>query len=153
MLAVTACAGNISVPTVTLSPFAANFVESAVDDADDAGLRDQEARCIAQGILGRVSEARLVELGVSADGSGGSFLGGVTDVTARERTAITGVFEGCLDDPWEWLFPIATNDDRCIRDGVREAGITLEQLLFAEVPEYEELVGQALVTAATSCAS
>ena len=139
-------------PATTLDAFGANFVDSAVADADASGLDNDEARCIAGSIYGDLGRSRLIELGASEDGpTEGALFDANRGVTPAERTKIRLAFETCLDDPFEWLFPIRNDDDRCIRDYVRDAGVTLEELLFAEAPEFEEVVGSTLAAASVEC--
>lgn len=138
-------------PEATLDAFDTNFVEAAVADADDGGLTDDEARCVALTILDSLGQSRLVEIGISPDGASGSFLEAVEVLTGSERGTIVEAFETCLSDPLAWLFPVFTNDDQCILDYIRGTDITLEQLLFAEIPEFGEDVGNALVGAYEAC--
>ena len=153
LLALAACSDTTSDgPTSTLDDFGANFVESAVDDADASGLDNDEARCIATSILGDLGPSRLVELGANPDGTTeGALFDANRGVTDAERKKISLAFEACLDNPFEWLFPIRNDADECIRDYVRDAGVTLEELLFAEAPEFEEVVGSTLAAAAAEC--
>ena len=150
-----ACSGNSGPgePGAMLDEFGANFVHAAVADADDGGLTDDEARCVSLAILESFGQSRLVDIGISPDGASGSFLEAVEILTGPERRTVVDAFETCLSDPLAWLFPVFTNDDQCILDYIRDTDITLEQLLFAEIPEFGEEVGDALVGAYGACSS
>ena len=136
-------------PTTTLDAFGANFVESAVADADDADLDNDDARCIATSILSGIDRGRLLALGVAEDGTAESgFLAGSEDLSPTEQGTVASAFEGCLDDPFEWLLPIRNDEDECFVDSIKEA-VTFEQLLFSE--QNEDVVGQAIVDAGAAC--
>ena len=142
-------AGTSPGPTATLDEFGANFVESAVADADDADLDNDEARCIATAIVDGIDRGRLLELGVGEDGTTeDGFLGGSEGLTPAERTTFARAFEDCLDDAFEWLLPVRNDDDQCFIDFIR-GRVTFEQLLFSQ--DNEAAVGQALVDAAADC--
>jgi hypothetical protein len=153
LVAAVACTSSADTsPATTLDPFGTNFVDSAVADADASGLDNDEARCIASSIFRDLGRRRLIELGANDDGTTeGALFDANRGVTPAERTKITLAFQTCLDDPFEWLFPIRNDADRCIRDYVRDAGVTLEELLFAEAPEFEEVVGSTLAAASVEC--
>lgn len=123
----------------------------AMSGSGDFGLTAERAECFAKELIAVIGEERLVELGATS--GAWAVFDGAAGFTASERTAVTEAYLSCVPD-WEKHIMDESLDEalaRCWVDSVLGSGITLEQILFAEVDENEVAVGMASLQAWDEC--